>query len=454
MSKLGHHRRSLAESTPLLTIGKFVLNRNKVLMVLCIVCQTLLLANGALTLAVDAIAEHEVKYQFDVILPKLNFLHSLSWRNWKIMESSAQSLIVGGLVNLQSEVISHHAAINFEASQSDYSEEIRTLAADMKNLTDGIFANNAISASYDTALLALDTASVNGVKNTSLALIDSLKYVQKITEITVYCNAVILGLVAIIRGGELYFGPKWRSKDKEASLHFAGVMSSTFLSILESAAFILITNYRLQYLNTLVEKDFILYEAAWQIKYLDPILTGSALRFSLSNSSEWTDRYNAAIDPLTAAYAELSKYDSSVISALNKLNADSNAVLVELETIALSNSSAGAGAITGLSYISNKAIYLFSVDSILRIQEQQLYAGLASTSTLCQALIYFAAVLTGISLLLFVTEISRLIMSKKVTDIVSVQDNGPQLPTIVEKSAADENYTLEKAEESDQENNQ
>ena len=134
------------------------------------------------------------------------------------------------------------------------------------------------------------------------------------------------------------------------------------------------------------------------------------MRFTLSNGdSSWSDRYTAALDPLTDAYTTAATYNSSVVQALNELNFNANLVLVDLETVALTDATAGKDALTGLSYTSNKDIYLFSVESLLVLVQTLLNSGLAATSSICEALVYFAAILTAISLLLFVSEFSRLV---------------------------------------------
>lgn len=386
-----------------------VFTRKRILILILVLCQIVALANGLLTIVVDVESKSVLSSIFQTNLPQLTFLYSLSWRNWKLMESLAQNFVLGGNgTTYQAQVNYHLAAIGYEAVQSktDFGERIKNLVT----LRDGCLAVGNMTAAFDENLLALDKLATAAVGTTGRKVIDELQSMQNNARGTLYTNYGILGVSTILRIAQVSFTPRSTLGPKQSLLHWISIFSMFALSALEAIAFIIITNTRLSYIDTLVKTQYPLYEAAWQIKYLDPILTGSAMRFTLSNGdSSWSDRYTAALDPLTAAYTTAATYNSSVVQALNELNFNANLVLVDLETVALTNATAGKDALTGLSYTSNKDIYLFSVESLLVLVQTLLNSGLAATSSICEALVYFAAILTAISLLLFVSEFSRLV---------------------------------------------
>jgi hypothetical protein len=118
---------------------------------------------------------------------------------------------------------------------------------------------------------------------------------------------------------------------------------------------------------------------------------------------------------LAAKYNWTLTCDIDLSVGLNQINTVANFILIELETVALGNYSQGAESLTGLNYTSNKNIYLFAVDSMLMYQEREIYAGLSSTQSICEALLFFAIILTIMSILMFIADGTRLLSELRLT---------------------------------------
>jgi len=383
-------------------------SQKKLVLIIVIVCQVIALANGVMTICVDFLSKQVLGHIFQNVLPQLTLLFSLSWRNWKIMEALTENLVLGGnSVPYRAQVNYHLSALAYEAFES--SAEIKESVGKMSNLTNDCLTSGKISSDYDQNLFLLDKLAVAATEKTDNHIFDELKSMQNSAVATLYANSIALGVVTLLRIGQIYFSPKENRDLKANPSYWAGTTSMFMLSALESTSFIILTKIRLHYIDVLVTTEYPLYESAWKIKYLDPILTGSAFRYTFSEGdATWNDRYNEALPPLEAAYNVTSVITSPEVQGLNELNANANQVLIVLETDALTNTTLGKDALTGLSYTSNKAVYLFAVDSLLILQERKLYAGLSSTQSMCEALLFFAAVLTSMSMLLFISEVTKL----------------------------------------------
>ena len=372
------------------TLFMSIYPRKSVLLAVVLICQVIIIGNGALTLGVDIVSSKAIQNQFSNNLPRLSYLNSLSWRNWKIMEVLAESILLNGTngaISYQAQTLSHLTAIDFEMSQAYSGPEDNALRESVQNiplLVSQSMTNSKINDGFDKNMKNVDLLARSAIDKTSNDMTSTLNHVQIESRITLIVNGVILGLVTVLRIAEIFLGPKVSKKDGSV-VHVAGAMSMFFLSVLESAAFIIITNTRLGHIISLINKDYPLYTASWQIKYLDPKLTGSAMRFVLSNGDPaWNDFYMQFIDPLTAAYTVTSSTQSPAELAVSNINNAANTILVDLETQSLTNYLDGAIILPGLNYTSNKDIYLYSVDFLLANQEKQLFASLASTNSLCE----------------------------------------------------------------------
>jgi signal transduction histidine kinase len=86
-------------------------------------------------------------------------------------------------------------------------------------------------------------------------------------------------------------------------------------------------------LNEFQGRQAALYQAAWQTKYLDEVLTHSAARYIASKGDEkWWDRYNAAVTQLDGAIAVGKKFGSpDELKYLDEVDS-ANKKLIDLET--------------------------------------------------------------------------------------------------------------------------
>ena len=394
------------------------LSKKQILIALAIVCQILALSNGIMTIVVDYLSKQSLADIFQNHLPEFTLLYSLCWRNWKLMESVAENLVLGGnSVTYMAQTNLHLPAISYEQSFSNAeSKKLEEAVTRISDLTKDCYSAKNFTKAFDENLLEINSLGIAAVKKNGQYMLGELESLQRNALHTLYVNSVALGLISILRIAQIVVYPRESTDIKAISAYWTGTTSMFMLSALESIAFIILTKIRLTYIEKVVKNDYPLYEAAWQIKYLDPILTGSAFRYTFSQGDPaWSERYEAALKPLDAALYITNNVTSPKIIGLKEINAVANSVLIDLETIALRNYSQGAESLTGLNYTSNKNIYLFAVDSMLMYQEREIYAGLSSTQSICEALLFFAIILTIMSILMFIADGTRLLSELRLT---------------------------------------
>jgi hypothetical protein len=92
------------------------------------------------------------------------------------------------------------------------------------------------------------------------------------------------------------------------------------------------------------------YDAAWEIRYLDEVLTHSAARYAATGDPMWQTRYDDAVKKLDEALKTAGRLGGP--EALKPLDdvASSNQALIDLETLAFQRGAAGdlAGATAAL----------------------------------------------------------------------------------------------------------
>jgi methyl-accepting chemotaxis protein len=123
------------------------------------------------------------------------------------------------------------------------------------------------------------------------------------------------------------------------------------------------------------------YQAAWEIRYLDELLTHSAARYAATGDVLWQTRYDDAVKQLDDALAKASKLDGP--QALQPLDnvAAANQALVDLETRAFELAAVGdfAGATAALEgeYVTQKAAYAQGVTAYFDEQDRAMGQAIA-----------------------------------------------------------------------------
>ncbi len=86
-------------------------------------------------------------------------------------------------------------------------------------------------------------------------------------------------------------------------------------------------------MTKLKQRDVVLFDEAWQVRYLDEALTHSTTEYVLTNGNPvWKQRYDNLVSQLTTVLANLRKNgDAEVLKHLNEVDT-ANAALVDLET--------------------------------------------------------------------------------------------------------------------------
>ena len=127
-------------------------------------------------------------------------------------------------------------------------------------------------------------------------------------------------------------------------------------------------------IDQLGTERIVAYQAAWQIRYLDEVLTHSAARFAATGDPAWRARYDQAVTQLDEALKTARRLGGAPsLKALDNVSG-ANDALVKLETEAFDRASRGdfAGAQAALQgeYTKQKAVYTQGLDRYFAQQDQ------------------------------------------------------------------------------------
>ena len=123
------------------------------------------------------------------------------------------------------------------------------------------------------------------------------------------------------------------------------------------------------------------YDAAWEIRYLDEVLTHSAARYAATGDPTWHTRYDDAVEKLDEALKTAGRLGGP--EALKPLDdvASSNQALIDLETLAFQRGAAGdlAGATAALDgdYTKQKAAYAQGLNEYFAQQNEAISRAIA-----------------------------------------------------------------------------
>jgi methyl-accepting chemotaxis protein len=137
-----------------------------------------------------------------------------------------------------------------------------------------------------------------------------------------------------------------------------GVIVTLLASVVVLLALSQQVSDRIEHLRT---QRLAAYQAAWEIRYLDEVLTHSAVRFASAGDAAWRVRYDEAVVQLDDALDRAGRIGGP--TALEPLEnvATANQALIDLETLAFERASAGnfTGATAALQgdYARHKAVY-------------------------------------------------------------------------------------------------
>jgi methyl-accepting chemotaxis protein len=123
------------------------------------------------------------------------------------------------------------------------------------------------------------------------------------------------------------------------------------------------------------------YQAAWEIRHLDEVLTHSAARYAATGDPAWRSRYDGAVADLDRALDAAA--ESGGPASLEPLDnvATANEALIEAEAVAFKLASAGdltaaSAALTG-EYAEHKAAYTTGLAEYFARQDRAMSAALA-----------------------------------------------------------------------------
>jgi diguanylate cyclase (GGDEF)-like protein len=153
-----------------------------------------------------------------------------------------------------------------------------------------------------------------------------------------------------------------------------------------------------------------LFNNAWQVRYLDEVLTHSVAEYILSDGDiVWKDRYNAAVVELDAVLLELKSTNASATTPIDAVS-EANTELVRLEVEAFSATDFGdterARALLSGNYQDQKRQYQMGIDKLFEQERTAIDRDLARTVKLTQWL-RFASLLPGFTLAVAVLMIGR-----------------------------------------------
>jgi hypothetical protein len=392
---------------------------SKNIIILSILAQLMIFGNGALTLAVSVTSAAFFKQALYETVPVVFVLNDLSWNNWKIMETMARSFVnnrsdTSDAIATSSYDTAHERFMIFERdraidNKSEY-ELASSLIDQVPSLRNTSWTQMTFTPEFDSNMFALHAELQKLLQSFMRQTMSACQANLFQIEVTRIVNIVVIVLASVLRLFQVGLFPR----QQQRKLTFLAGSGAVFgLSVLECAALIIITSYLHENLEIVALTYLPLYELAWMIKIHDPILTGATLRYALSQgNSSWKTIYDNALDPLTGNISLAMRLsDGAHQTALYKMINDSNTVLVQHEMATFLNASNGRNELLSSSYQTQKIIYLQSVDLFASEQSLRLTSALSSAATLCSSLIFFAALLTGMGLLVFLTDISRIFIA-------------------------------------------
>jgi methyl-accepting chemotaxis protein len=118
------------------------------------------------------------------------------------------------------------------------------------------------------------------------------------------------------------------------------------------------------------------YQAAWEIRYLDEVLTHSAARYATTGDAAWQSRYDDAVNDLSVALERAKKFGGpNALKPIDDVSA-ANQALIDLETLSFERAAHGdyAGATAALEgeYATQKAVYAKGLEAYFAQQDQTL----------------------------------------------------------------------------------
>lgn len=312
----------------------------------------------------------------------------------------------------------HKETLMFESRTykhlSDGSLDFPSLVEGIPRLVDQSLAENNITLELDAKMVGFDARLSAHIKQTYTDWTASLSGQLFRLEVTRVINIVSICLVFVFQVLQFFYFPRLNSGRKS---FLAGSWAILGLVLLETSSLVMITSYMLNNIREVLLLNFPLYSSAWAVKYFDPILTGSALRFVLSSGNNtWKEKYTSVLGSLETNFnTSFSLSDTRhEVDLFNSINTANN-ILVALEQEVLGNSSRGSILLND-TYQENKALYLFSIEQLVTEESRRLFSAIASAASLGKALIFFAAVLCAMGFLVFVTDLSRLYVASSAVE--------------------------------------
>ena len=400
--------------------------KGRLFIAIALLTQLFIFANGGLTLGVAFSSYSVFDLALNQLLPRLSLLNSMSWRNWKIMETMSDSLLIhrsGQELTLGAVEQSHEKMLDLESRMffnlNTNPSNLLELVARLPSLREACYSLGNVTSEFDVNHSALDQTLKNMSRDATKALNDSLTHQLNLIQTTRTVNIVELVFVSVFKLVQMSLFP---SMGAGRLSNLAGSGSLFALAALESSALILISSFVLNDLQGIMNREYPLYNTAWQIKGDDPILTSSAIRFALSQNGDaaWKHHYDTASIPFNLALSTFrSMSHSNQQALLQKVVDETNDHLVSLEMNAFSNHSAASEILMGASYTATKSTYLSAIDYYVEDQQSRLFAALLSSATLCNTLLFFAALILGMGFFVFVNDLSRWCGSQTTMNAVS-----------------------------------
>lgn len=197
----------------------------------------------------------------------------------------------------------------------------------------------------------------------------------------------------------------WRWARRNPGISFTLVAGTTMLLLMASC--LAWSSYRsFQLMSDVNHIQRPLQELSGRIRYLDEVLTSSALLAATADNSQWEARYNKHVDQLDAALQAAVKLAPGAESALAHVN-EANNGLVALESEALDKARQGQAAeakqiLTGLRYTELKQRYAEALTTFTDYLDAHQNEMLAQARTETQVFVVIAIIVTAMIVILFI----------------------------------------------------
>ena len=166
--------------------------------------------------------------------------------------------------------------------------------------------------------------------------------------------------------------PVRRRKDRVV----IGIVLSLALLLFNVGLSFIFTSRLANRMEAVKGREVELFDAAWQVRYLDEVLTHSASEYVLSGGdTKWRTRYDQYVVELDRVLADLrQRGDRKIVGKLDEVNAANNA-LVALETRVFQEADnrdfAAATRLLSGPYVEQKAMYRKGLDAFFAAQRQR-----------------------------------------------------------------------------------